>query len=112
MASIYMDQGNQTIVATCAFCGRWRDSLGEWHTPPSMVAVMVEQKIIELSHTYCPPCLREHSDSLGGPRIADKIADAQEAKRQMRPHDPDDLVHNLIQSLCTPVANAQSRASA
>ncbi len=97
MASVYMDQAIQTIVATCAFCGRWRDSLGEWHTPPSMVEVMVEMKIIELSHTYCPPCLREHSSSLGGPRITDRIADREEARQQMRPHDPNDIVHGLVE---------------
>lgn len=111
MANIHMDDQDRTIVATCAYCGRWRDSLGEWVTPPKMVEVLIETKIIELSHTYCPPCLRDHAETMGG-RIALEIADKQEAKRQLRPYLPNDFVHNLIQSFCTPVANAEPSALA
>lgn len=111
MANVYLDQGFHTIVATCAFCGRWRDSVGDWHTPPTMVEVMIEQKIIRLTHTYCPPCLRDNASTMGG-HIAMEIADEAETRHQLFPRDPNDVVYNLIQTLCTPVANAQSLAKA
>ncbi len=109
MANVIINDRYHNIVAVCAFCGRWRDSLGLWVTPPSMVEVMIEKKIIQLTHGYCPPCLRENASTMGG-HIAMKIADEAEARHQLFPRDPADVVYNLIQTLCTPVANAQSLA--
>ncbi len=88
------------IVAVCAFCGRWRDSLDDWNEPPEIVSPMVEMEIIQLSHTYCQPCLREHSDHLGG-HIAISIADRLDAKCDAlvgTPYDVNDIVHNLMQA--------------
>ncbi len=96
MASNNNGQVN-AIVAVCAFCGRWRDSLDQWHIPPQVVHPLVDLRLIELSHTYCPSCLRENSKLLGPHAI--EIADTFEAKAQLKigqEHDPDDLVWNLI----------------
>lgn len=94
MANVYIDDQDHYIVAACALCGRWRDALGEWITPPNLVTPMLDSKIIELTHGYCADCLREHNASLGG-KIAIGIADRLEACMQLRPHDPDDFVYNL-----------------
>ncbi len=94
MVNVFISEEFHRIVTACAFCGRWRDSLGLWVTPPPVVEVMVEMKIIELSHTYCAPCLRTNASTLGG-QIAYEVADEQEAKQQMQPHDPRDLAHAI-----------------
>jgi hypothetical protein len=89
--------GDKILVSVCAFCDRWRDSLLEWIDPPEIVSPMAELGIIDLSHTYCPPCLRENSAFLGG--YGESIADTEEAKADaMKGQDyaPDDFVHNAL----------------
>ena len=96
MASNDRSQVN-AIVAVCAFCGRWRDSLDQWHVPPTVVHPLVDLRIIDLTHTYCPACLRENTQTLGP--HATEIADRKDAEAEAKigqDHDPDDLVWNLI----------------
>lgn len=88
---------DRIIIATCAFCGRWRDSLHRWWNPPPMVSIQEELRIIDLSHTYCPDCMRENDKMLGqiGRELADKEDKVALALVNSAPA-PDDHVLRLL----------------
>lgn len=97
--------GTRYIVAVCAFCGRWRDSLDRWWEPPKVVEVETNLSLLDLmdridpTHTYCADCLRENSDSHFrgmGYRLADR-EDARARHLTKTKPDEGDVVLRVLE---------------
>ena len=101
--SVRVEVYNETkwIVAVCAICGRWRDSVYQWITPPQVVEALVDAEIIGLSHTYCVDCLRVQAQQQTEQRYCDLYnnnadrEDVRAKEREGQDYQPGDIVHNL-----------------
>ena len=101
--SVRLEVYNETkwIVAVCSICGRWRDSIYQWITPPRVVEALVDAEIIGLSHTYCADCLRAEANKQSERRYCDlynKQADREDQRAKAhegQDYQPGDFVHNL-----------------